>query len=178
MLTAGTLALQVYVAKYGYISRQNNVSALSIPFITSHLQFISGNSNGGYANSLHGSGFISLSQTQGSSNSNNANNQLIITICNQTAIIVHTSNKKIDFIIPSCPITGTYTVNITYGTFSSLNLTFTYNPVPNTLPTITALFPISSNPMIKTIINIAGNNFGSNASILNVYLIQGNIRKY
>ncbi len=82
------------------------------------------------------------------------------------------ANQKVVFYVPQCSGTGLYTVTVSDGTYSNSDLQFNYIGVASlpSLPTITSLSPKSSNPKLKTILNITGEHFGTNISAFRVFL--------
>lgn len=94
-----------------------------------------------------------------------------VTICNQSAVIKNVWNKRIIFYVPKCDAGGTYTVHVSDGTHYNTNLSFTYTGViVPSIPTVNSFSPTSSNPKLKSILNIYGANFGSIAEDIMVFL--------
>lgn len=71
--------------------------------------------------------------------------------------------------MPSCAATGASIVNIAFGTIQDAGLSFTYSAA-SVVPTITSLNASSSNPALKTILEIHGTGFGSDSSVAKVFL--------
>ena len=59
---------------------------------------------------------------------------------------------------------------MTVGTLVKNNLTFTYTNGMSTAPQITAISPVSANPGIKGTLQITGSGFGTDSSIVTVFL--------
>ena len=70
--------------------------------------------------------------------------------------------------MPHCTATGSQTISITDGTYTA-NLNFAYT-APSNAPHIDSVVPASSNPKLKTILQINGNGFGSDLSAVSVFL--------
>jgi hypothetical protein len=77
--------------------------------------------------------------------------------------------------VPACATTGVFNIQAAFKTLTT-TLGFTYNTVANSV-LITAVSPISWSPVVKTVMNITGSGFGTDASLLTVYLTNssGNI---
>ena len=80
--------------------------------------------------------------------------------------------------MPACSASGIYPLNITYGNFNFNNLSFTYIAANTSFPKVSSIFPTSSNPMVKSTLEITGTNFGSNLSAVNIYLSNSSGRVY
>jgi len=177
-LPAGNLTFQVFIPGIGYIGLGAGVQPILVPFAPTSLQNTSGLTNGGYSNSILGSGFPANNQTLSLLSTGAVSNGLSIVICGVSANILFTSNTRINFVVPPCTAGGNMAVNITYGSNSNNSLIFTYLTPSVPVPTIDYIFPNSSNPMIKSTLNIVGKNFGANSSAFNVYLTNSSGRVY
>jgi hypothetical protein len=97
---------------------------------------------------------------------------ITVTLCNKTAVIKTVANQKIVFYVPQCDGTGSYPVNVSDGTFFDADKTFTYQgPEISVMPSIVSIAPTTSNPKLKSLINITGVHFGSNISAARVFLV-------
>ncbi len=139
-----------------------------------------GTLNGGYSNSLYGSGFTKINTTIDTLNDiqNYDDIEVEISLCGNPADITFLSNKQIDFIMPACSTPNTYFLNVSFGSNSYTNLSFTYVAAAINLPAISSISPKTYNPMVKSTLNINGSNFGTNLSALKVYLTNSSGRVY
>ncbi|MFM7853539.1 MAG: IPT/TIG domain-containing protein, partial [Flammeovirgaceae bacterium] len=94
--------------------------------------------------------------------------KISITICSKRATIVDITRTKIGFFMPSCDTAGSSTVNVAIGSITDSSLSFTYSSASG--PTITSLNTTSSNPALKTILEIHGTGFGNNSNDAKVFL--------
>ena len=148
----------VYVNQYGIAGLASGVNPLSIPLNTDSLSSTTGGNNGGYLITLTGSGFpldVSL---------------IKIEICQKQATIKTTTNIQVEFYIPACSTLTTEAVTVTVGTLTNSTLSFTYIDGSGTAPQITAINPVSANPGIKGTMIITGSGFGTDASVVTVFL--------
>lgn len=77
--------------------------------------------------------------------------------------------------IPACETTGASNIQADFKTLTT-TVGFTYNTVANSV-LVTAISPSSWSPVVKTVMNITGSGFGTDASQITVYLTNssGNI---
>lgn len=82
--------------------------------------------------------------------------------------------------MPACSSIGQKTISLTVGTLTNTNLSFAYtnSSLLSTTPTITSISPTSSNPAIKAVLNITGTNFGSDVSVVSVFLSNSSGKVY
>ena len=149
-----------------------------VPFLPTGLLIPNGTTNGGYSNSIKGSGFPAKNHSIELIGLTGFNSELSIIICGSPAHITFISNQVIKFVMPACSASGNYSLNITYGKFNFKNLSFNYIAPNVSFPKVTAIFPTSSNPMVKSTLSITGTNFGSNLSAVNIYLSNSSGRVY
>ena len=105
------------------------------------------------------------------------NAEISVVMCNQNADIKVIANKKIQFYVPACDTTGLTNITVTDGTHSDSNLTFNYTLSPNA-PRIIGVYPHSSNPKLKTTVEIHGSNFGTNVSAVRAFLTNSQGQAY
>ena len=96
--------------------------------------------------------------------------QMSITICSKTATIKAISNIDAQFYLPSCASTGSNPVTIAVGSLNDSSLNFSYVSASQVAPTILSLNPPTANPGVKGTLEINGQNFGTNASLVKVFL--------
>jgi hypothetical protein len=171
-LPAGALQIQVFIQGLGYLPVDTAVTPIEVPFVVTGLNQSSGSNNGGYLNAIFGSGFAggSLDNSVSAAHGQGSVNSLKVKICNQSADVKSVTNQKIVFEVPACSDTGLQTITITQKEYSVSNYSFNYTAVPSTAPTITGVFPLSTNPRLKSTISILGLNFGNATSAVKVYL--------
>lgn len=165
LLVAGSFVPTVYINPFGY-SSVNSVTPIPVSLIASSLSTPEGGVNGGYYNTLNGNGFPM----------NKA--QVTIAVCGKNANIISSTNRKIKFSMPSCGSTGAKPVTVTVGNLSDSSVVFSYNNGSGTIPTITAVSPISRNPALKGVLTINGTNFGYSASALTIFLSNSSGKVY
>jgi hypothetical protein len=158
ILVAGTFIPAVYVNPSGYSLLDPSITALAAPLNTDSLSVTSNGNNGGYYNTLTGSGFP-LDKSK-----------ISITVCNNIATIVSSNNQKVKFFMPACSTTGSQNVNVNVGSLSNSSLTFTYTDGQSQAPVITSISPATRNPAIKGLLTINGTGFGVNSTAVSVYL--------
>lgn len=158
ILVAGSVTPVVSVGTYGIAGLASGVNPLAVSLVATSLSVTTGGNNGGYLITLAGKGFP-LDQ-----------NQINITICGNRATIRTITNIRADFYVPACANIGVETVTIQMGASQDTSLSFTYSDASGSAPTITSLVPASANPGIKGTIEIFGNSFGLDASIVKVFL--------
>jgi hypothetical protein len=79
------------------------VQPFFVPLVTSSLARTNGGDNGGYLNTISGSGFpLEVSKIK-------------VTICGSDAIIKDVSNIQVIFFVPKCGSIGAQTVTVTVG---------------------------------------------------------------
>jgi hypothetical protein len=85
------------------------------------------------------------------------------------------TNIQAKVMIPYCETTGASNIEASFKTFTA-TVGFTYDPVSNAV-VITAISPVSSSPVMKTVMSITGSGFGTDPSQLTVFLTNssGNI---
>ena len=108
-----------------------------------------GGNNGGYYNTLIGSG-LPLDKSKVS-----------ITICSKAATIISSSNQNVKFFQPSCPTNDTQNVSVQVGSLSNSSIVFNYVNGSTAAPVISSISPTSQNPAVKGILTINGSNFGT-----------------
>lgn len=79
--------------------------------------------------------------------------------------------------MPACPTIGSQQVAVTVGSLSDTSLTFSYTATAS-IPTINSLSPTSSNPALKKTLVINGNGFGTNSSLVEVFLANSSGKVY
>jgi hypothetical protein len=94
-----------------------------------------------------------------------------ITIGSVIAQVVSMTNIDAIISVPASSSVSTETVQISFKTQTATGA-FTYG-APTTVTTITAISPVSASPVLKAIMNITGSGFGTNASLVQVYLSNG-----
>jgi len=168
ILLAGNLIPLIYIKLIGFIQLANGVNPILIPLIATSLSTTTGGNNGGYLVTLNGQGFP-LQASQAS-----------ILVCSNIATIKSITNTQIIFYMPSCSSIGVQTVNLTVGSLTNTNLSFAYtnSSLSATTPTIISLSPTTSNPGLKAVIKITGNNFGTDISLVNVFLSNSSGKVY
>ncbi len=121
------------------------------------LSVTTGGTNGGILTTLSGKGFPLDKKS------------INITVCSKLATIKSINNINVQFYLPACATTGNQTVNIAVGSVTDTSLSFNYTTASGA-PTINSLNPISANPGVKGTLEINGQNFGTNASQVTVFL--------
>ncbi len=148
-LVAGTFLPSVYVNPYGFATIPSGVSAITVPLNPTGLLVATGGNNGGYYNTLTGSGFP-LDKTK-----------ISITICSKVATIISSTNQNVKFFQPSCPTNDSQSVTVQVGSLTNNSLTFSYVNGSSVAPVINSISPTTQNPAIKGILTINGANFGT-----------------
>lgn len=156
-IQAGSYTPVVNINQVGLVNILPAVQPINFPLTLTSLNITSGGSNGGYGLLLTGTGFPSDLSTA------------TITICNQNALIQSINNINAVIVVPTCAQGGPQTIQISDGTRTSNSLTYTY-----TTSTITAkiftVTPQSANPSLKGVMVITGVGFGTDPTLVNVYL--------
>ena len=90
---------------------------IKVDYVLTSLKLQNGTVNGGYSNSIYGSGFTKKNKTIDTLNDKKDKDDLEVEIyiCGNPAHITLISNKQIDFIVPACFIPGNYSINVTFG---------------------------------------------------------------
>ena len=157
-LVAGTFTPIVSVKNIGILGLKSGVNPISVNLVATSLSVASGGNNGGILITLVGKGFP-LDKSQ-----------MSITICSKTATIKAISNIDAQFYLPSCASTGSNPVTIAVGSLNDSSLNFSYVSASQVAPTILSLNPPTANPGVKGTLEINGQNFGTNASLVKVFL--------
>lgn len=63
VLAAGNVTPEVYVENYGYVEPAASVQPIEVPFVVSSLDQDEGSNNGGYLNTIIGTGFVGVGNT-------------------------------------------------------------------------------------------------------------------
>ena len=169
LLIAGDVVPQVYISPYGIVGLDDGVTftgrrllitvnPITVPLVTSSITRTTGGDNGGYLNTITGSGFP-LDKSQ-----------ITVTMCGKDAIIQDVNNIQVIFYVPGCATLGSKTVTVTVGSSTSSTLSYTYTSGSSTAPVIQSISPSSLNPGLKKVMTITGSGFGIDASIVSVYL--------
>lgn len=121
LLPAREHKFKVYIPTIGFIGLGNGVLPITTNYRLNSLKIANGTLNGGYSNSMYGSGFSNKNKTIKALNDKKKEDEdsdkldLKIYICGSPAHITFLSNKQIDFILPACSSPGTYYLNVTFG---------------------------------------------------------------
>ena len=158
ILVAGSLTPEVYIKSYGIIGLKSGVNPLIIPLLANSLNINNAGNNGGVVIGLLGAGFAL------------DNTKIEINICNKTATIKTLTNVRTDFYLPSCTAVGNQTITVKVNGLTNTSLSFNYSAASSVAPTILSLNPASANPGVKGTIEINGQNFGNDTSLIKVFL--------
>lgn len=169
LLIAGDVTPQVYIAPYGLVGLDDGVAftgrrllitvtPITVPLVTSSMTKTTGGDNGGYLNTIVGSGFP-LDKSQ-----------ITVSLCGKDAIIQDVNNIQVIFYVPSCDTLGSKTVTVTVGALTSTSLSYSYTSGSSSAPIISSISPNSLNPGLKKVMTITGSGFGIDASVVSVYL--------
>jgi hypothetical protein len=115
LLSAGEYEFKVYIPTIGFIGLDSGVLPITVNYTVSSLKILNGTLNGGFSNSIVGSGFVKNNKTINTLSEKNDDRHIRISICGNPAHITFISNKQIDFIQPACSAPGTYHLNVTFG---------------------------------------------------------------
>jgi hypothetical protein len=157
ILVAGQVTPLVAISQYGIVALASGVNPLSVNLVCTSLNVTTQGDNGGYAVKLTGAGFPL--QTD----------QITIEICGKNSTIASANNLEVEFYVPSCATQTLETVTVTVNSIQDTSLTFNYG-APSSAPTVSLLNPASANPGIKGTIEIIGTNFGTDSSLIKVFL--------
>lgn len=163
-MPAGSYLPVVSIKQSGIAPCANTIQAFDFPLTLTLLNMTSGGTNGGYILQLTGVGFP---LTLASAN---------IQICGQSATIKSITNINAEILVPTCA-TGATSVSISNGVKTSNTLAFTYVAV-SPPATIFQVTPQSLNPSLKSIIEIIGVGFGTNANAIRVDLANSSGKVY
>lgn len=169
LLIAGSAIPQVFIAPYGIVGLDDGtaftgrrllitVAPIDVPLVTSSLSRTTGGDNGGYLNTIYGSGFP-LDKSQ-----------ITVNLCGSDAIIQDISNIQVIFFVPSCGTLGSSTITVTVGSSTSNTLSYTYTSGSSSAPIIQSISPSSLNPALKKVMTITGSGFGTDTSGVSVFL--------
>lgn len=158
ILVAGQVTPVISVPHYGIAGLASGVTPLTVGLSTTSLTTTSGGDNGGYLISLNGAGFP-LDKSK-----------ITIEVCSKNATVKSVTNIKVDFYIPKCGTLGAQNVIVKVGSNTDNAQSFTYVDGSGTAPTITNLIPASANPGLKGTLEIHGDKFGTDSSIVKVFL--------
>lgn len=164
-LVAGTVTPLVSIKNLGIARLASGVSPITVPLVVSSINNATGGSNGGYVRTITGSGFpTDISK-------------IAIIICNSSATIITSASTSVDFYVPQCPNNGTQAVTVAVGGLTDSSLIFGYGDLTGS-PTIYALSPKTANPGSKGTLMINGANFGSDSSVIKVFLSNSSGKAY
>lgn len=169
MLIAGSVVPLVFIAPYGIVGLDDGVvfsgrrlliavNPITVSLVTSSLSKTTGGDNGGYLNTITGSGFP-LDKSQ-----------IKVTLCGSDAVIQDVSNIQVIFYVPSCGTLGSSQITVTVGSSTSNTLSYTYISGSSSAPIIQSISPNSLNPGLKKVMTITGSGFGTNPSGVTVSL--------
>ena len=114
LLVAGNVAPLIFISPHGIVGLDDGsvfagrrllltVIPIFVPLVTSSLARTNGGDNGGYLNTISGSGFpLEVSKIN-------------VSICGADAIIKDVSNIQVIFFVPKCGSIGAQTVTVTVG---------------------------------------------------------------
>jgi hypothetical protein len=154
----------VWVRDYGIAGLANGVSPFAVPLVV-NAPTANGGTNGGYYISLTGKGFPTNID------------DISITLCSAKAAIKSTTSTQVDFYVPKCNTNGSQTITVKVGGITDTNQSFTYTD-PVNAPTIMSISPTSANPGIKGTLEINGQGFGNDSSLLRVFLSNSTGKAY
>jgi IPT/TIG domain len=154
------------VNPYGYANFANNVSSIVVPLNPVSLNITTGGTNGGYYNTILGSGFPT------------DKTKISVTICGKVATIVSSNNLGVKFFQPSCATQTAQTVSIQVGSLTNSSLIFTYTSASNSAPVINSISPATQNPAIKGTLTINGTGFGLDQTQIGVFLSNSSGKVY
>lgn len=164
-LIAGMVTPLVYIKDLGIANLATGVNPITVPLVVTGINNVTGGSNGGYVRTITGSGFpTDISK-------------ISISICNSLATIITSTSTSVDFYVPQCSTNGTQGITVSVGGLTDSSLFFGYGDLTGA-PTILALSPKSANPGSKGTLRITGANFGTDISVIKVFLSNSSGKVY
>lgn len=147
----------VWVRDYGIAALASGANPFIVPLVVNAPSVSTGGTNGGYVISLTGNGFPINT------------NDISITLCSAAATIKSSTSTQVDFYVPKCATQTVETITVKVGLVTDTSRSFTYG-APSGAPTVISLSPTSANPGVKGVLEVNGLNFGTDASLLQVFL--------
>lgn len=164
LVASSSVTPLVWVRDYGIAALASGVSPFVVPLMV-NAPIVTGGTNGGYFISLTGKGFPTNPD------------DISITLCSAKAAINSTTSTQVDFYVPKCNTNGSQTITVKVGGITDTSQSFSYTD-PVKAPTIMSISPTSANPGIKGIIEINGQGFGNDSSLLQVFLSNSSGKVY
>lgn len=145
------------------MSLQSGTATLNYDLLINSLSRTRGASYGGFMLTIYGAGFPSSPDS------------VNIQLCGKNAKIITITNIATTIIVPAC------TASVQSLTYSFNGITkstqFTYE-TPSTSSIINSISPITASPVKKGLLTISGSGFGSNVSLIIVYLANSTTKIY
>ncbi len=138
------------------VSISGGFSPVANNLLLSSVTNSAGGNNGGYEVTIVGTGFPSDKKL------------ITFTLCGQYCTITSINNIEAKIMVPGCSNIGASDIQASYNSLTA-SIGFTYNTVANAV-TVSAISPNSWSPVLKGVMSITGTGFGTDPSLLRVFL--------
>lgn len=165
VLTAGSHYPVINMKDVGYAVIDKAVNPITVNLEITALDVTSGSANGGYDVKVTGKGFVSDPE------------QITFKVCSKQCTIGKLGNTEATITIPSCNTAATDAVVVEFNEMTA-NKEFTLTAATDTVQ-INSISPTSWSPVMKGVMEINGQGFGTDLTQLQVVITNstGNVYK-